>query len=86
MKKYIIHQDVCAQQFPKEHETFFKENSSGYSLSLSAESLKELQQFWTPGMLFLTTNEEMFIPPVKEKVFDVIEVENLQQLYFNPVS
>ena len=91
MKKCIIHQEVCTQQFPKEHETLFnllnhraKENSGGYSLSLSAESLKELQQlsspFWTPGMWFLT-NEEMFIPPVKEKVFDVVQVENLQQLY-----
>ena len=38
----------------------------GILFFLSAESLKELQQFWTPGMLFLTTNEEMFIPPVKE--------------------
>ena len=62
----IIHQEVCAQQFPKEHKTFCKENNGGYSLFLSAESLKELQQFWTPGLLFLTTNEKMFIPPVKE--------------------
>ena len=33
MKEYIIHQDVCAQQFPKEHKTFFKEKYFSYNMT-----------------------------------------------------